>query len=129
MSYENRSYTATGDVNPSRFVALVKPYTVRQALAADEVIGISGTFTRRFDDTTHADDGESVRVFGPGEEALLELGSGGATAGDYLSPDSSGKGVIVTNGAADGVGAVALTDGSAGEFIPVKVGTFSAQIV
>ena len=129
MSYENRSYTATGDVNPMRFVALVKPYTVRQALAADECIGVSGTFTRRFDATTHAADAESVRVFGDGEEALLELGSGGATAGKYLGPDSSGKGVVVTNSGRDGIGAIALTDGSEGEFIPVKVKVFSAQIV
>lgn len=56
--------------------------------------------------------GENVQIFTAGQECLLQAGSGGWTAGDYLKSDTDGKGV---NAPTDGsvstqqrIGAIAL---------------------
>ncbi len=58
--------------------------------------------------------------------AQLKLGTGGCTAGNELVSDASGFGVAAaTTGTVNqGVGAIALRTGSAGDIIPVRVVMF-----
>lgn len=124
----NITYQASGNISPSRFVALVSgtDYTVTQSVAAGVPVGISMKGTEAWDSVYAATDGRGIGVHGPGETALLELG-GTVSAGDYLAPDSAGKGVAVslTATAHDDYGAFAFRNGLSGEFIPVKVVKFS----
>ena len=70
--------------------------------------------------------GKVVGVHQEGEIALLKLG-GTVNAGDLLTSDASGQGVAVTASTAlQYIGAIALHDGSSGEFINVKVKCFEA---
>lgn len=125
------SFVASGNIAPMRFVAMSPgaDYKVVQAVAADNPIGISGTFTETFDGSNHATAGHTCRVYGIGETPLLELG-GTVSAGDYIGPDASGKGVAVslTATAHDDIGAWALRNGLSGHFIPVKVVKFSGPM-
>lgn len=88
------SYKASSNISPMRFVELVPgtDYTARQCTASGIPIGVSGLATETFDGVYAATDGRTVRVHGLGETALLELG-GTVSAGDFLTPDASGKGV------------------------------------
>lgn len=47
--------------------------------------------------------------------------SGSVTAGNYISSDASGSGVIASSTAGTNVGAQAITDGSSGDVIPAKI--------
>lgn len=126
MGYENFSFVATGDINPNRFVAMAgTDFTVRQALATDRPIGISGRWTRRFDATLHATTGDTCTVAGEGETALLELG-GTVVSGDLITPTTGGKGIKATSD--DDVGAWAYEGGDSGSVIQVKVGKFTSAI-
>lgn len=125
MSLESVTYVASGNIAPSRFVAMNggAAYRVNQAAAADSVVGISGQGKETFDSSYHATDGRPCRVFGIGEVALLELG-GTVTAGDYLAPDADGKGVRVTSFSSDALGARALRGGASGDLIHARVVEF-----
>lgn len=126
MSLESFTYVASGNIAPSRFVAMNggAAYRVNQAAAADAVVGISGMGVQSFDSTYHATDAKPCRVYGLGEVALIELG-GTVTAGDYLSPDADGKGVRVTSFSSDGLGARALEGGTSGKLIQARVVEFA----
>ncbi len=126
MSLESVTYVASGNIAPSRFVAMDggAAYRVNQAVAASAPVGISGTYNETFDSSYHATDARPSRVFGVGEVALLELG-GTVTAGDYLAPDSAGKGVRVTSFSSDFLGARALQGGVSGDFIQARVAEFA----
>ncbi len=63
--------------------------------------------------------GDSLRIFGQGDDCLLTLGVGGATAGDLLKSDANGAGVTASTG--NKAGARALQTGAAGEKIRVEV--------
>jgi len=127
----NPTYQASGNISPSRFVALVSgtDYTVTQCVAAGNPVGISHKGTEAWDSVYAATDGRGVGVHGPGSTALLELG-GVVSAGDYLAPDANGKGVAVslTATAHDDYGAFALRNGLSGELITVKVVKFSGPM-
>ncbi len=126
------NFVAGGAIAPCRFVSMTATgatpadRTVFQATAGagtegDGITGISQEGTRRFDDATNAAiAGDPITVYGPGDYCLLELGSGGATAGQYLKSDASGKGIAVTTDQ-DRAGALALEAGAANTKVLVQV--------
>ncbi len=134
------NYVAGGAIAPCRFVsmtatgAIPADRTVFQSTAGagtegDSVSGVSQEGTRRFDDATNAAiAGDQLCVHGLGDQCLLELGSGGATAGVLLKSDASGKGIAVTTDQ-DRVGAVALEAGAANTKILVQVVRFHNQTI
>jgi hypothetical protein len=121
------SFTAGGNISPSRFVVLSGEYTVTQANATPGIppIGISsealmGAPNTPFDNTYAATSGYSnFRVYQ--EDDICYLNAGAAfTGGDYLKPDANGRGVSVTAGTY--YGALALETATAsGQNIKVKV--------
>ena len=121
---------ANGDIRPARFIELQAAGGVAKAIEAnanERVIGISVNATNKapipgITSTLAAEAGQSVRLHVEGEESLLELG-GTVYAASMLKSDGDGKGVVaLTTGATlQEIGAVALEDGVAGDFIHVKV--------
>jgi len=121
---------AGGDINPSRFVTVdtTARHTVVESNSGDtKILGISDEATKNAPQTGSsslaAESGDQFRMHAYGSDPLLELGTGGCTAGDFLKPDNDGKGV--TAGAADVAGAIALETGSAGEKVKVQIVLFS----
>lgn len=128
MPAEVVSYTANGNISPSRFVSITAgaDFKVDQCIASGVPVGISGQNTEQFDSVYHATAGHTCRVFGLGEIGWLQLG-GTVSAGDFLGPDSTGQGVTVslTATAHDDLGARALMSGYSGEQIRAQVVAFS----
>lgn len=124
----NDSYKASGNISPMRFVELVpgSEYTVRQCDADGIPVGISGMSKETFDSAYHATAGRTCKVFGLGEKALLEMG-GTVSAGDFLTPDSAGKGVAgsITVSTHQDYGAIARENRYSGEFGECQVVKFS----
>jgi hypothetical protein len=129
------NYLATGNVNPSVFVAFdtAKPYHVQQVGTAKTqiIVGIADQAT--YDPpglngsaAYAATDGKPLRVYGQGDQCLLKVGSGaGVTQGDLLRSDASGNAVTVV-GTVSGtaelyVGARALESANASELVRVEV--------
>ena len=122
---------AGGTIYPCRFV---KPSTAAddrglQATANDRLIGISydhgkhAPLSDLVTDNPHAEAGDSLGLYGDGDNnVLLELG-GTVTRGDRIKADANGKGVTVatTGTTIQQSGAVALESGVAGEKIRVHV--------
>ena len=135
MAANAPNFIANGTVQPSRFVKLDttagKLFNVIQAAANTDntIIGISqpGSYdppgtTGAASDAARA--GLPLEVYSVGDVCLLEIGAGGVTAGDYLTPDANGKGVTLT--LTDGAnvrcyGAKALETASAGDKARVLV--------
>lgn len=121
------SRVANGNIAPSRFVTPVSGTDgrVTQSGSGETPIGISQPGTRNtpyssLDDGYCAIAGENVGVFGQGDNKVpLELG-GTVTNGQFIKPDSSGKGVVASS-ADDIYGARAEANGVSGEVIPVTV--------
>lgn len=127
------TYTATGNVSPSRFVTLSttlsKKCTQASASTTQPLIGISGKNTRYppgspADDGFHAVAGETVTIHGFGQACSLKLGSTAVT--DLSVPlvtDGSGQGVpqAPVAGTVAYYGALPLTLGSASDTITVLV--------
>jgi hypothetical protein len=131
MPNDAPNFVAGGTIAPCRFVSMSATgatpadHTVFQATAGagtegDLVDGISQEGTRRFDSADAAIAGDQLKVYGPGDVCLLELGSGGCTAGQLLKPDANGKGIAATTDQ-DRVGARALQSGAAGTKVRVQV--------
>jgi hypothetical protein len=144
MPSTNRSYLAGGNIYPSRFVKLdantdaatpAGSFTVLQAAdgtsnGGDPVIGISmeGTDYPPINDSHitvggyAAIAGEPLKVYGEGEECLLEIGDTVAT-GDSLKPDSNGKGIPVASSGTvlQKCAAIAQQSGVSGNKILVKI--------
>lgn len=98
------TYTATGNISPRRVCKgdTSEAHSCAQASAAtDKLIGISGGPTRTAPYTGLADgyaavDGESLQIFGPGEDDV-EVDAGGTIAAmDWLTSDGNGKVVTTT---------------------------------
>ena len=133
MSQSNANYAslvAGGNVNPCRFIKLDSSADFQAVLATaatDDLFGISQDAQRTAPITGASDyaavSGESLPHYENGSVCLLELGSGGATRGNLLVSDGSGKGVVAASSgtALQCIGAQALESGSAGEFIRVKI--------
>lgn len=126
MSVPSAQLVAGGDINPSRFVRIstAANKTVLEADAGSRTYGISQEGTQDTPlpnaSTLAAAAGDQLRLYKRGEIALLEIGSGGCTAGDALKSDGDGKGVTTTTNN-DWVGAEALETAAAGEKALVEV--------
>lgn len=125
--YGSYSGRAGGDIRPARFVKLTQSSGEPQILECDAneaVWGISPQWSRRmalsgWDDGFAAVAGDTMNVYGPGDdEAVLEIAEA-CEAGAYLQSDADGKGVLATTDK-DHVGAVAKHGGAAGDLIKVK---------
>jgi hypothetical protein len=124
------SQVAGGDIRPARFVKLstAADFTILEADANDRPYGISIDAYQHAPIPSNtgglaASAGESLRVYGLGDECTLTLGSGGATRGDMLKSDNDGKGVVAatTGTTVQWVGAEALESGLENEKIKVRV--------
>jgi|SRR5882672_2632944 len=114
------TYIAAGNVAPSRFVKVdtvghPNGGYVIQCVGSDLPVGISCQGTRNppyegLDDGYAAISGENLRTYSATEECLLQCGTTTFTAGQYLKPDATGRGVAAT---ADGdmYGALAMENG------------------
>lgn len=139
MAAGPKAYVANGTIRRARFVK-VDPSDNNSVLEADaneRVIGISQLAGRTApipsvtaDPPEAAQSGEFLTVHNQGESGvLLELGTGGATAGGLLKSDADGKGVaIATTGTTiQQIGARALETASAGELCKVEIVIFSER--
>jgi hypothetical protein len=121
------TYTADGTIAPCVFVKSVpgKDRRVVQCVQGDAPIGISQEGMKRppgvlgSDTSVAAEAGDTLEVWGLGNEPQLVLGAGGCNAGDKLGPDGSGNGIVVGAGVA--YGARAQMPGTAGQKISVIV--------
>lgn len=130
-----QSWIAGGNIAPSRFVkaSTTANQTALQAGSGDVPVGISQKGTHNLpgtiggvtiDDGYAAIAGMSVGVFDASDTAKgqfidLELG-GTVTAGDFLKPDTNGKGVTAGSDG-DWYGAKTNRSGVAGQLIQVQV--------
>lgn len=119
------SIEAAGNINPSRFITLstTENHRAVESNSGDtKVIGISQEGTKEWPHTGAsayaATDGDSFHYYPYGAEALLKIGSGGVSAGDFVKPDNDGQGVTASSGTAL---AIALEAASAAEFARVIV--------
>lgn len=123
---------AGGTIVRARFVKVSTAANnkVLQAGANESVYGISqvGGRTAPTPDVTTdpaqaAIADEHLNVHEDGEECLLEIGTGGVTAGDLIEADANGKGVTAATTAATvrNVGAKALETAAAGTLSRVKI--------
>lgn len=116
------NFRASGDIRPCRFVKISGNFTVAEADANEDAVGVAyqdGKFAPLNDLVTtnnHAASGDIVRLYSDGDVCLLEYG-GTVTAGQYLKSDADGKGVAVaTTGTTNQLArALALDGGSSGE--------------
>ena len=126
MADANPQFIADGNIKPMRFVKAqtTKDNRVLQAGSGDKPIGISQPQERNppwssLQDGYAAAQDETLRVFGLQEVCWLVCG-GTVTAGDYLKPDTDGKGVTSSSDG-DLYGAQALESGTTGQQIRVQV--------
>jgi hypothetical protein len=108
----NPSYTAGGDITPSRFVNISGTNQVNQADAvSDKLVGVAQEWSKNAPipgaSSLAAESGDPVMVYGLGEMCLLTATSSGWTAGDRLTSNATGKGVTASG--TDQYGAVALS--------------------
>ena len=130
MPIASPSFKAGGDIAPSRFVkGGSSDFTVVQATANALVLGISFEGTQEppipgYSTPLAASDGEQLKVYGEGEECLVEAGGTIAAFGEVKS-DANGKAVAVatTGTTVQEIAAVALEGGASGELIRVRIGT------
>src|SRR5262245_21897153 len=123
MPLTNPAFQATGDIFPSRFVKINGSHKVAQAGTNERAMGVSTEGTK-FPPGSQglsapykaAEAGDNLTVYGDGDICLLEIGSGGVTAGDLLKSDTNGKGVTSpqTETSLVYIGAVALETAAAG---------------
>lgn len=110
----NPTFIAGGTIYPSRFVTMytalysststptAADFTVWQATngtanaKGDRVIGISQEGTDLWSSNTAATANEQVRIFGPGEIGLVEVGAT-VTAGDWVKSDANGRAITAAN--------------------------------
>ncbi len=132
MPTVNPTYIAGTTINPCRIVTMTPAiadthtttptaaFTVWPALSGDdEPVGISQEGTSDWQSTDAAGAGEQIRIFGPGEVCLLELGAN-TTVGQYVMATTGGKGTPVTADEDRAIG-FALEGGSSGDKIQVYV--------
>lgn len=124
-----RPYTASGTIIRARFVKVSGVNTVAAAGAGEQITGISQLGSRTApipsvtaDPPEAAQSGEQVNVLdGVDGFAMLEIGTGGCTAGNLLKAESGGKGIALALSGKEHYGAEALETCSAGELCRVKI--------
>jgi hypothetical protein len=124
---------ATGTIRVARFVKLdsTADHSVLECDANDRIFGISQMGGREAplpsvtaDPPQAAQAGDTVNVYTNGANSvLLQIGSGGCTAGALLESDADGKGVVApeTAGSKRNYGARALAAAAENEYCPVEV--------
>lgn len=129
MPFQTYGKVAGGDIRPARFVKVstAADNAVLEADANEAIIGIATEATQDAPipgaSANAAESGDPVKVYTIGSECLLEIGSGGVTAGAEIKSDADGKGVLAatTGTTVQNIGAVALEAASAGELARVVV--------
>ena len=125
MPDANISYVASGEVAVSRFVKQGgAPFYVKHAGVGDKPLGVSqegSTNTPLRDVVSYpaARDGERLKVYGQGDDAILVAGSN-VSGGDFLKPDANAFGIPVT-AATDWYGMRAYENVASGGLIRGKV--------
>lgn len=134
MPAEIAGYTASGNINVSRFVSYTPvPFVARQAVAGNPILGIAWpgsqypvgvpTFYGASSavESYAATNGQQLSIVGDGGNALLYINAT-ISAGVFLKSDADGYGVAAS-GNTDKYGAVAVEGGFAGQLIRVTVNT------
>ena len=110
---ESPRLIADGDIHPCRFIKKSGQFTAVQADADSVPFGISAEFTRgtplpsaAATEFLHAKQGDHITTFLTDQVCLLESGTSGFTADQFLKPDADGKGEAAYVG--DIAGAIAL---------------------
>lgn len=128
-----KGYVAGETIRVCRFVTLdtSADFTVNEADANEKIHGISQEGGRvapipsvTADPPEAAQAGEQLEVHSTDDRVvMLEIGTGGVTAGDRIESDADGKGVTMatTAGTTREVGAIALETASAGDLARVEV--------
>lgn len=98
------SVKAGGNILPSRIIKLSDANTVAQAVAADEIhlFGVAHESTKDAPGLTgastyHAEAGDPVQYYGPGEVCLVTAGAA-LTAPQLCKADANGKAIAATTG-------------------------------
>jgi hypothetical protein len=126
---------SSGNITRARFVKVYASANNQCAQAGDNerTLGISQIGGREAPIPSVTQDppyaaiaGENVKVHtmnSEREDVVLEIGSGGCTAGDQLKSDTNGKGVVSasTGTTVQWIGAIALETASAGELCKVAL--------
>ena len=129
-----KNMMAGGTIIRSRFVRMDSSdnNVVIASGANTKVVGISQESSRvapipevTTDPPNAAIVGEVVKVYGLGQTCLLEIGSGGCLAGDWLKSGSGGVGIALTDDDNGRVGALALSAANSGELATVQVVLFT----
>lgn len=114
QNIQTPSFTASGNISPSRFVKISGAFKVAQCTVAKErSVGVSqeglmDTPIPGASSTLAAEAGRHVGVFGPGETALVQVGAA-VTSGALLTGDANAK-AIPTTTAGDIYHGIALED-------------------
>lgn len=129
-----KAMNAGGTILVARFVKISGNNTVIQVAAtSDKIFGISQQGARTAPVPAYTTDppeaavsGDEVQVFTHGMTCKLRAGTGGWSAGDDLTSDTSGQGVRnPKTGHPPRIGAIALEDAAAGELGDVQVVIYS----
>ena len=111
------NFIANGNILPYAFVKIdatqSMPSVIQAAANTDILIGIAKESTDACPTPTlsgtqyAAVAGENVKVYQVGQTCMIYTGSGGLTAGDFVTSDGSGYGITTAPGAGKRVGAIA----------------------
>lgn len=106
---------ASGNIYPFRFVALSGAFTGAAAGAASKkIVGATDGSVNVFNGTYNAVTDGPVNMQST-NTIQIEVGTGGCSAGDYLTAEAAGKAVIATSGQTSFY--LALEAGAAGDII------------
>jgi hypothetical protein len=120
---------AGGNIPPFVFVQQVTTQPNQCIIAASgaKVIGVSPRYTRHPPGAFFNDDGyaaiatEDIQIFSENETCMIQIGTGGCAAGDYLKPDAGGTGTAIVASTGNFYGAIASRAAAAGDLIEVQV--------
>lgn len=126
------SLIAGGDIRPARIVKIstAADFTVLEADANERAYGIAIDAAQAAPipgaSAVAAGDGQSVMVYGPGDECTLEIGTGGIVRGGMIKSDADGKGVAAaaTGTTVQWIAAEALESAAEGAKAKVRVCNF-----
>jgi hypothetical protein len=115
---DHPNFIANGNITPSSIVKIdatqAMPSVILATANTDVTIGISKESTDQpqtpqFSGTQYAAvAGENCRVYTAGQVCMVLTGSGGLTAGDFVTSDGSGLGITTAPAAGKRVVAIAL---------------------